>query len=150
MTRKYIFLFFIFIFISSCGFTPIYTEKNDKFNLLIESYEGDNIINSRIISKLRIHKNQNSKLYKIKIATLYDKKDLTKDKSGKVKNYQLHFTTNFILISNDIKKEFSITENFIMKNFEDDFEERNYENDIKENIANLIYQKLMIQIARIE
>ena len=67
-----------------------------------------------------------------------------------LKNYQLDFTTNFILISNDIKKEFSITENFIMKNFEDDFEERNYENDIKENIANLIYQKLMIQIARIE
>ena len=150
MTKKYIFLFLIFILISGCGFTPIYTEKNDKFNLLIESYEGDNIINSRIISKLRIHKNQNSKLYKIKISTLYDKKDLTKDKSGKVKNYQLDFTTNFILISNDIKKEFSITENFIMKNFEDDFEERNYENDIKENIANLIYQKLMIQIARIE
>ena len=36
-----------------------------------------------------------------------------------------------------------------MKNFEDDFEGRNYENDIKENIANLIYQKLMIQLARI-
>ena len=43
-----------------------------------------------------------------------------------------------------------IKETFTMKNLEDDFEEKNYEKTIKENLANLIYQKLMIQILKFE
>ena len=37
-----------------------------------------------------------------------------------------------------------------MKNFEDDFEERNYEQKIKENIADINYQKLILQIKKIK
>ena len=150
MLIKNFLLIFIFIFFTNCGFEPIYSQKDNRFNIIVESYEGDRTTNLKIVSKLRTHKNNNSKLYKIKILTDYEKNDLTKDKSGKVQNYQLEFSTNFILVSDDIKKEFTFNEKFIMKNFEDDFEEKNYENDIKENIANLIYQKLMIQLARIE
>ena len=97
-----------------------------------------------------LNKNNNSKLFIIKFITDYEKKDLTKDTSGKVQNYQLNFSTKFIVVSDGKEREFIFNEKFIMKNFEDDFEGRNYENDIKENIENLIYQKLMIQLARIE
>ena len=89
-------------------------------------------------------------LFRINFSTDYEKKDLSKDASGKVQNYQLNFSTKFIVVVDDEEKKFLFNEKFIMKNFEDDFEGRNYENDIKENVANLITQKLMIQLARIE
>ena len=150
MFAKNIFIIFVFLFFSNCGFEPIYSVNNERLNIEIKSYEGDNITNLKILSKLRTHKNNNSKLFIIKFITDYEKKDLTKDTSGKVQNYQLNFSTKFIVVSDGKEREFIFNEKFIMKNFEDDFEGRNYENDIKENIANLIYQKLMIQLARIE
>tara|TARA_B100000035_G_C20914802_1_gene515672 strand:- start:368 stop:820 length:453 start_codon:yes stop_codon:yes gene_type:complete len=150
MFARNIFIIFVFLFFSNCGFEPIYSVNNERLNIEIKSYEGDNITNLKILSKLRTHKNNNSKLFIIKFITDYEKKDLTKDTSGKVQNYQLNFSTKFIVVSDGKEREFIFNEKFIMKNFEDDFEGRNYENDIKENIANLIYQKLMIQLARIE
>ena len=150
MFARNIFIIFVFLFFSNCGFEPIYSVNNERLNIEVKSYEGDNITNLKILSKLRTHKNNNSKLFIIKFITDYEKKDLTKDTSGKVQNYQLNFSTKFIVVSDGKEREFIFNEKFIMKNFEDDFEGRNYENDIKENIANLIYQKLMIQLARIE
>ena len=150
MFARNIFIIFVFLFFSNCGFEPIYSVNNERLNIEIKSYEGDNITNLKILSKLRTHKNKNSKLFIIRFITDYEKKDLTKDTSGKVQNYQLNFSTKFIVVSDGKEREFIFNEKFIMKNFEDDFEGRNYENDIRENIANLIYQKLMIQLARIE
>lgn len=150
MFARNIFIIFVFLFFSNCGFEPIYSVNNERLNIEIKSYEGDNITNLKILSKLRTHKNKNSKLFIIRFITDYEKKDLTKDTSGKVQNYELNFSTKFIVVSDGKEREFIFNEKFIMKNFEDDFEGRNYENDIKENIANLIYQKLMIQLARIE
>ena len=37
-----------------------------------------------------------------------------------------------------------------MKNFDDDFEEKNYEERIKNNIADLNYRKLILQIYRLK
>ena len=150
MLVRNIFVIFIFLFFSNCGFEPIYSSNNERLNIVIENYEGDNITNLKILSKLRAHKNENSKLFRINFSTDYEKKDLSKDASGKVQNYQLNFSTKFIVVVDDEEKEFLFNEKFIMKNFEGDFEGRNYENDIKENVANLITQKLMIQLARIE
>ena len=91
MFAKNIFIIFVFLFFSNCGFEPIYSVNNERLNIEIKSYEGDNITNLKILSKLRTHKNNNSKLFIIKFITDYEKKDLTKDTSGKVQNYQLNF-----------------------------------------------------------
>ena len=53
-------------------------------------------------------------------------------------------------MKNNLEKKFSITENFVMKNFSDDFEERNYETNIKNTMTNLIYNKLLLQIKKLK
>ena len=60
-----------------------------------------------------------------------------------VKIYHSIFGENF-------KKQFNVSEKFTMKNFIDDFEEKNYEISIKKNISNLTYNKLIAQINRIK
>ena len=148
---KIFFLKIILILVlSGCDYTPIYSTKDGQFNIEVLSYEGDREINSKILSKFRMHKNINSELVQIKFNTTYQKYVISKNLAGKAEEYQLEAKTNYTIIINDLEKNYIISENFKMKNFEDDFEEKNYENDIKENIANLIYQKFMIQLARIE
>lgn len=151
MIRKIFVPLLIFLFLTNCGYTPIYSSKeNNRLNISVENYEGDNDINFKILSKLRIHKNINSKEFKINIRTDYKKTDLSKDITGKVQDYELTISATFEVNYADNLKNFAIKETFTMKNLDDDFEERNYEKTIKENLANSIAQKLLIQLLKIE
>tara|TARA_B100000035_G_scaffold310689_1_gene318949 strand:+ start:1526 stop:1981 length:456 start_codon:yes stop_codon:yes gene_type:complete len=151
MPNRSLILLLLFLFLTSCGYTPIYSSKeNNRLNISVENYEGDNDINFKIISKLRTHKNLNTEEFKIKIKTDYKKTDLSKDITGKIQDYELTISSTFEINYSDTTRNFTIKETFTMKNLEDDFEERNYEKTIKENLANSIYQKLMIQMLKFE
>lgn len=151
MSRKTFVVLLLYFLFTSCGYTPIYSSKNEtKFNIQIENYEGDLEVNSEIVSKLRIHKNSGGKLFKLNFSTDYQKRDLSKDLTGKIQNYELIIKSEFRIYISDLEKTFAVTEKFTMRNFEDDFEEKNYERKIKETLANLIYQKLMVQLSRLQ
>ena len=150
MPNRSLILLLLFLFLTSCGYTPLYSSKENRLNISIENYEGDNDINFKLISKLRTHKNLNTEEFKIKIKTDYKKTDLSKDITGKIQDYELTISSTFEVNYSDTTRNLMIKETFTMKNLEDDFEEKNYEKTIKENLANLIYQKLMIQILKFE
>ena len=150
MPNRSLILLLLFLFLTSCGYTPLYSSKENRLNISIENYEGDNDINFKLISKLRTHKNLNTEEFKIKIKTDYKKTDLSKDITGKIQDYELTISSTFEVNYSDTTRNFTMKETFTMKNLEDDFEERNYEKTIKENLANSIYQKLMIQMLKFE
>ena len=150
MKNRSLILLLLFLFLTSCGYTPLYSSKENRLNISVENYEGDNDINFKLISKLRTHKNLNTEEFKIKIKTDYKKTDLSKDITGKIQDYELTISSTFEVNYSDTTRNFTVKETFTMKNLEDDFEERNYEKTIKENLANSIYQKLMIQMLKFE
>ena len=150
MPNRSLILLLLFLFLTSCGYTPLYSSKENRLNISVENYEGDNDINFKLISKLRTHKNLNTEEFKIKIKTDYKKTDLSKDITGKIQDYELTISSTFEVNYSDTTRNFTVKETFTMKNLEDDFEERNYEKTIKENLANSIYQKLMIQMLKFE
>jgi len=151
MIKKIFFKLFLIILLTNCDYTPIYSVNDeDRFNIEVTNFEGDREINSKIISKLRVHKNESLELYQISFNTSYSKNIISKNLEGKAEEYQLDAMTSYIIINENFKKNFSVTESFKMKNFEDDFEEKNYEERIKENIADLNYQKIILQIKKIK
>ena len=153
MSKKIISSFVILfsIFIYSCGFSPMYSMKDSQnINIEVISTEGDREINFNLKSKLRIHKNPNSKLFRIMISSNYLKTDISKNLVGDVEEYRIQSTTNITLITDDLEKKFVATENFTMKNFADDFEEINYEKRLKKNIAESNYRKILLEISKIK
>ncbi len=151
MIKKIPLTFIILLFFSSCGYSPIHSSQDSKkLNIEVISYDGDNFINARISSKLKIHDNEEEKLFKIKFTTNYTKKDLSKSLTGKIEEYQIEARTTYKIKGENVDKNFTINESFVMKNFDDDFEEKNYEERIKNNIADLNYRKLILQIYRLK
>lgn len=152
MLRKLCLITIIFLSVTNCGYSPLYSNKdNQKINIEITDYEGDKVINSVIRSRLKAHKdNENVKLFKTKINTIFEKNDLSKDAAGNIEKYELKVTTTFDITRGEFNKVISISEKFTMENFSDDFEERNYEKKIKENFAFSIYQKFIIQVLQIK
>ena len=144
--KNFIKIIFIFL-LASCGYSPMLSTMDNKIlNIEVVSHEGDKEINQVLRSKFKIHRNENEELIKISINSSYKKKDLSKNLTGKVEDYKIKTTTSFIVSRNKNEKNFSFSEEYTIKNFDDDFEERNYEKKIRRNVANINYQKLMLQL----
>ena len=147
--KNFIKIIFIFL-LASCGYSPMLSTMDNKIlNIEVVSHEGDKEINQVLRSKFKIHRNENEELIKISINSSYKKKDLSKNLTGKVEDYKIETTTSFIVIQNKNEKNFSFSEEYTVKNFDDDFEERNYEKKIRRNVANINYQKLMLQLYKL-
>ncbi len=152
MLKKNLITLILFFTVTGCGFTPIALERNDlNINILILDYEGDYKINSALRAKLSVHKNnQNAELFKVLIKTKYEKKDLSKDESGNIENYELIASTIFEVTKDETSSRVEFNEKFTMENFSDDFEEDDYEKKIKENFADSIYDKFISYIFQIK
>ena len=97
MIKKYINLLIIFIFISSCGYTPIYSNSsNNKFKLVIKNVEGDTSVNNLIKSQLFKYQKINSEnIFEVDIRSQYNKAVLSKSATGAVTNYRITVDSNF-------------------------------------------------------
>ena len=108
-------------------------------------------LNNYIKSSLeRFSSESKTEKYKININTIYNKNSITKDSTNKTTNFLFEIEANINLISTKINKNFIFKEKFTMENFEDELIEKNYESSNKQNIANLIVNKLISQLSRLE
>ena len=93
---------------------------------------------------------QQEKPYKVDILTNYEKKTLTKNLAGEPEEYQLLLSVEFTVLKDNSQIKLKLNEKFVMNNFSDDFEERNYETNIKKSMVNLIYNKFLKQIRNLK
>ena len=151
MFKKSFSFIVIFCLLTSCGYTPMFSNLN-KNNIFIEiqNVEGDRTINNVIKKRLsQYQKNINAeKKYQLEIFTDYNKLVITKDAAGVITNYRLTAATTFKVNYNDKLETITIDEKFDIKKGDSLFEEKNYENLIKQDIANLIVQKFIFQLLK--
>jgi len=142
MLKKNIIILFLIVFLSNCGFTPIYI-KNNNTNFSIEKidFTGDRELNNFLKSNLNQYKNKkvDNKIY-IEAVSIYEKNILSKNRSGEVTKYQLEAKIVFKIKPSN--KEIKITEKKVMNSMSDKFEEDRYERLIKQSFASSISNKL--------
>ena len=98
----------IFIFLSNCGYTPIYSNsKNNKINIQIHKISGNKEINNLIVQKLSTYDDDNSnKIYNVELKSDFQKLILTKDATGNATNFRLNMNITFISTSGENTKEY--------------------------------------------
>jgi len=138
----------IFLILASCGFSPIYNNaEKTNYNIIIVEKKGDNTINNRIISEMKRKVNPNSTvLYKVKINTEFNKVIISKDSKGSASNYKLSATSIFEIEYENEKKEIILSESQNIKKDSNIFNQRNYENNIKNNFATSIVNKINLKL----
>ena len=144
--KKSIILVSIIFLLTQCGFTPIHL-KNKNLNFSIEqiSYTGDRELNNFLKTNLDQYKNEkvDNKIY-IEANSIYKKIILSKDKTGKVTNYQLEAEVIFLI--KPLNKKINITEKKIMDSKDDKFEETRYERSVKQSFASAISEKILLEL----
>jgi len=153
--KKIIFIIIFSLTVYACGYTPIYSLKNNNSNFKIESVSfksGDNVFNNY----LRVYLKRYSLIEReikffVSVETDYQKLVVSKNIKGEATEYELIADIKFSITHNDlIVKKFSIVEKLIIDNNSNQFEESTYERTIKQNFANSISEKLVMQLADIQ
>ena len=138
----------VFIFLVSCGYTPIYSNlKNKDINIEIQKLSGNEEINNLISQKLSRYQNKDSELvYNIEAKSNFEKSILTKDTAGNATNFRLNLNITFIFMDSENLKEFVFSEKFDMKKGDNIFEDEKYENIIKNDMTNIIIQRFISRL----
>ena len=138
------------LILNSCGYMAIYKNAVEfNYKILVAEHTGDrdmrNLINSQLEKYSEI---KSDKSFIIKINTIYQKNIIAKDATGKATDYQIKVTSNFNIKSEVVNKIIKINETFNVKSMDDKFEEQRYDAIIKNNIANAIVKKIILQLSR--
>ena len=144
---KNIFILFVILFITHCGFSPVYKSNTLNYQINISKIEGDKTINSKIKSEIeRISDKNIQKIFNIEIDTKYEKIIAAKNSKGSITDYLLIATATFIIYNNEKTETIIFQEKLNVKNNSDFVEQRNYENTIKKNFASLFVKKLNLDL----
>ncbi len=146
---KKITLCMLLLFISHCGFTPIYNNENKtKIKINILSTEGDKKINNLLISDIKkLSRDDFEKEFNIKIDTNFNKLITAKDSKGVASNYELKLVARFEIIKPNENKFFSFEEKIDIRNNTNLFEQKKYENNIKITFTKSIINKLIEKLS---
>ena len=149
MLKKISFIILLLNLLNHCDYKPVYSNQNKvDYKIIITSFTGDKEINNLINSTIkRNSKETSNKTLNISFDTKYTKNILAKDAAGTITDYQAEVITKFTIKKENNSESFSVNEKFNFQKMADKYEEKNYEQTIKKNLANSISQKLILRLA---
>ena len=134
----------ILIFFYGCGYTSLYKDQKKDLLINVKNMKGDFAINNFIKNELKIASNKTStNIYDLNFETKYEKVILTKDATGKATDYKLEMNVKFIIVSKQ-NQTITFKEDFLIKNQSENFEQSNYEKEIKRNFSKIVSDKILL------
>tara|TARA_B110000285_G_C14695934_1_gene411212 strand:- start:104 stop:574 length:471 start_codon:yes stop_codon:yes gene_type:complete len=153
--KEKIFTLLLFLFLSSCGYEALYSLKNRldyAFSISELTLIGDRQVNLKIKQILNRYINPKivkEKSFSLKISSNSEKIITAKDATGDATQFKNEITLNVQVSENaEYKSKFKITESFIYNNISDTIELRDYENQIKNNLAEAAVNKILFELVK--
>lgn len=146
--KKYFILLIFFIFFNSCGYTSLYKNEeliNFKINFDIVNTNVGSNTNLYLINNLNRYLDVKiTEKYKIEINSAFSKSSISKNKKGETTVYLLLLETEFKVIDDkDNTNEYTFNEKIKINKLDDNFEQENYEINIKKEMAKLVINRLI-------
>ena len=148
--KKLIFVVIALFMLNNCGYTPIYSSKNNNFYIDI-SQKDKSKLNSKIANNLKIFSNQNSKnIIQLEISSNKKINTIQKDKKGDPSRFQMTILLNINVLNknnNEINKTKSFSSSFNYSNDSNKFSLKQSEKDIENNLINKIVKESIIYLS---
>ena len=140
--------FLIFLFLMSCGYSPIY-QTNQKLNFKLDliNFSGDKKIGREIVKNIEeLRKNKSENILDISFETLKTESIVTKDKRGNASSYKLSVKVNLDLVNKNTNKKFikSFLKETTYNSMDNKFELKQYKTNLEKNMVSLILQDINI------
>ena len=151
MIKKYLSFLFLLIILNSCGYTPLYSNlKNHDLSLTINNIQGNDEINKLIVRNINnYNKSKSENNFQINLSSKFNKIILSSNSAGQITNYRLELEVITEILDKENVNPIILTEKFDIKKESNLFDERNYENIVKRDMAKNISNKLIFQLQKI-
>tara|TARA_B100000963_G_C22620617_1_gene669773 strand:- start:1568 stop:2023 length:456 start_codon:yes stop_codon:yes gene_type:complete len=147
---KKAFFILIFLFIYSCGFTPIYSSKDSNYNIISFNKNINNNLTNYIQNSVSVLSNEKSdKNFNINLEFAENISVILKDSKGDPKKNRLTIDIELIVLNENenliTRKEFS--ESFEYNIIDNKFDSKQYEKNISFNLVEDITQQILVFLA---
>ena len=140
----------VFFLITSCGYQPIYVNKNSS-DLIFSKVElvGDKEINRRIVAYISIKEDKSEqKLNDLLLKSKESIIETSKDSKGRVSTLKTSVEIKLtILNENQIIKERVFNESFSYNNKDNKFDLAEYQVEVKNNLVDKIIEQMNIYLS---
>ena len=146
--------FLIFLFLLSCGYSPIYQiKKGSNIKIDVINFSGDKNIGRQIVRGLENFRESDTKnIFDLDFNSFKKENVVTKDKKGNATRYELALTIDTYLTNKNsgknYKKKFIKEMSYNSK--KNKFELEQYKISIEKNMISLILQDINIFLRTIE
>ena len=149
--KKNLILLILFLFFSSCGYTPIFSKKDVNFSIENIEFFGDRFVKKRINHTLSVYKNKSDKERKISlvITSLKNISVASKNSKGEIQTNRISIDVNVKII---LPKNSIVEKNFSKSSIYDvvdrKSEQKLIENKLIENLSSAIAQQVIWEILK--
>jgi len=149
--KKIFILLTLFLFFSSCGYTPIFSKKDVNFSIENIEFIGDKDVKEKISRTLSSYKNKPDKAKKISLV-ITNSKNITiasKNSKGEAQTNKISVDVNAKIIlaeNNIVKKNFS--KSSIYDVIDRKSEQKLIENKLIENLSGEIALQIIFEILK--
>jgi len=148
MKNKIIYIVLVLFFVSSCGYTPVFKQKDYPFRISKIEKIGDKEVNKSItrkLSNLSEETDKNKTIYNLEIKSDLTKLIISKDSKGDPTVFKIQIDTEIKILDangkNKVEKKISKTINY--NNKSDKFELSRYEKTLIENLSQNIGERII-------
>ena len=143
---------FLLLFLSSCGYQAMYSEKNIinyDFSISELTFIGTRDINIKLKTKLSkytlVEKDKN---FTLEITSTDERIIAAKDVAGDATSYKIIIKIKAkVVLANNFVKNLEIVEDFTYDNIENQLYLKTYEREIKINLAETAVDKLIFKLS---
>jgi hypothetical protein len=151
--KKLIIIITTLFILNNCGYSPIYSSKNNNFYIKEISQKNINKLDSKIINKIKKFSNKDSKnTIELKITSNRKIDIITKDEKGDPSKYQMTIllSINTLKKNNyEINKTKNFSANFNYNNNANKFSLKQYEKEIENILINKVVEKSIIYLSEL-
>ena len=149
MRNRFFLFFLLFLFLSNCGYNPIYSTKN--LNFAIGNIEKNNTsLNNKFAKSINSLKNEeNGKKIDIKIESDKKIKIKSKDSKGNALVFELEIYLKFTTFNIDNETEKLLLRKITFNNSDDKFKLKQYENELEDILITEIVEDLINYLSNI-
>ena len=136
------------MFITGCGYQPIYLNKDLKnFEFSKITTEGDKIVNKKIINIISIKENsQNKSLSELFIKSSYNTIISSKNSKGQAESYKSKVVVTLQIKDKEKIKSRTFSEEFSYASKKNNFDLVEYQNDVRNNLTNQVIKNIILYL----
>ena len=151
--KKLIFIVIALFILSNCGYTPIYSSKENNFYIKEISQKDRSKLNTKIVNNIERFSNQNSEnIIQLEISSNKKIDIISKDKKGDPSRFQMIIFLNINILNKnnyEINKTKSFSASFDYNNDSNKFSLKQYEKEIENILINKIVEKSVIYLSEL-